>query len=425
MIELSLGGELPALLHPGRGRSWWWTATGPAWTDGGRLWVVRGERVLVLPLEGEVDLEPLPGGGLVAWSAAGEVVHVGRAGAPTRSHVAADDEDGTVQVRNGADIRAVRRGTDWRVQWEETDVPLPEGATRARDLRPFRRGPGVCWRSEGWLYRMAMGARPRPVAELGPEERWCVGPAGAVLLGGEGGWDRGAAPGHGVRPLPALLAGGEVRWSPDGRVVAGIDGEHTATWIDLDGGRVLETRPQAWPLDGQGRWLGRDGTLPESGWHPREASWARADELLGGPGGRVWDLASGRPITPPVLRLGVTVTTPEAWATVDWETGEGTWVDPRTGRTGPRFRIPLAADDVVRGGRVEAGVVVETAEGAHWRVEGDRVLPAEPARRYKRPEPALAAFGRRKPDLPLEGAARVGGRIYGWSTDGLLVAFPS
>jgi len=444
-LTLGLGGGLPALLHPARAQSWWWTPAGPVWHDGERLWVRRDERVLVIPMPGaEVDVEPLPDGGLVAWSPGGELLFVDRSGSPTWAEGPPDDDTAVVQVRNGADSRAVRvAGRGWLVQCDRTDVPLPEGATRARDLRPFRRGEGVCWRSEGWLYRMAHRHPPRAVGEIGKEQTFQVGPLGAVVIGGEEGWDRGAAPARSARPLPVQLSRGPwgLRWSTDGRVVAGQDSAGAAVWVDLVRSRVVRTVPEALPLDGVGRHLGQDGTLALAGdegwgWRPVESSWARRGELLGGPGGVAWDLSVGLPLfTRSAFELGATVATDTGWATVNWETGSGHWVDPLTGVRRDEFQVGIRTGDLVsRGWAHGEGAVLQTAEGRQYAVRG-RWVTAIPEPLQPPPDSAERGLffqegglrvGRRGTlwPLPVEAAARVGDRVYAWSADGLLVALP-
>ncbi|MBW1877957.1 MAG: hypothetical protein JRI25_04140 [Deltaproteobacteria bacterium] len=444
-LGVTLGAGLPALLHPARARTWWWTTDGPAWHDGERLWVQRSDRVLVIPMPGgEVEVEPLPDGGLVAWSLGGELLFVGRSGAPTWAEGPPDDDQAVVQVRNGADSRAVRiAGRGWRVQCDRTDVPLPEGATRARDLRPFRRGEGVCWRSEGWLYRMAHRQAPRAIAEIGKGQTFRVGPLGAVVIGDDEAWEQGAAPTRSARPLPTRLARTEwgLRWSADGRVVAGVDPEGAAIWVDLVRGQVVRTVPAALPLNGSSGTLGWDGILEvegfdSRGWRPAESSWARRGKVLGGPGGVAWDLSVGHPLfTRAAFELGATVATSAGWATVDWESGLGHWVDPGTGVRRDEFQVGLRTGDLIsRGWADGTGAVLETAEGRQYAVKRGWVaaIPdhVEPPHDTMEHGLILEAGGLRVGrrgrlwPLPVEAAARVGDRVYAWSADGLLVVLP-
>ncbi len=429
-LTLAVGPDagLPALLHPGLGVAWWWTLDGPAWHDGERLWVRRGARVLVLPLAGAPDVEPLPEGGLVAWTTEGEVVHVPRTGPPTRLHGPPDAAGAPVRVRNGADLRAwSRRGEGWRVQAAGADLPLPEGASRARDLRPYRRGEGFAWRSDGWLYRMTHRHAPRAVCELQATQAFTTGPDGALLVGDDSAWDRAApARGH-LRPLPVPLARtpwGQ-RWRADGGAVAGVTLEGRAVCIDLRDGAIVHDQPHARPLDAAGRFLGLDGTLSvgvDLGWRPREASCALRGARLAGPAGVVWDLDTGRRLFErPCVRFGVTVPTDDAWLSADWETGYGVRFDPETGRVIEPMHVPVLADDVLtRGWGDGVRAIVESAEGRQHVVEAGRVAP--PASRVKAPprEPAP----RLPRDLPVTDATVRGGRRVAWSDDGLLVLLP-
>ena len=152
----------------------------------------------------------------------------------------------------------------------------------------------------------------------------------------------------------------------------------------------------------------------------------------------MWDLDTGRRcFTRPVLRLGATVAARGPWATVAWDTGRGRWFDPETGRTVERFEVPVHSGDVLAAGWADdAAAVFETAEGRQVVVEGgwfrfpSRPRPRPPAPRE--PGVAVGAEGLHVGGwrgalwpLPVEEACTVGDRVYGWSTDGLLVAVPT
>jgi hypothetical protein len=232
-----------------------------------------------------------------------------------------------------------------------------------------------------------------------------------------------------------------LRWSTDGQTVAGVDPDGAAVWVDLVRGEEAGTVAAALPLNGSGGTLGRDGTLEveggeSRGWRPAESSWARRGEVLGGPGGVAWDLSVGRPLfTRTAFALGATVATDTGWATVDWESGIGHWVDPRTGARRDEFHVGLRTDDLIsRGWANGAGAVLQSAEGRQYMVKGGWVTaipeplepPPDPAERDLFLEAEGLRIGRRGPlwPLPVEAAARVGDRVYAWSGDGLLVALP-
>lgn len=384
------------LVHPGRADGWWHLGGGRfAWHDGELLFVERADEVLALPVEGPLHVVPT-GDGCVVTSPDAEI----RIGAEVERGHPRDVRLGGVDAR--------RIG----LEWVTPGLELPLGARRSRRLRPFPAGRGAVWAADGWLYRSSGRAEV-----LGAEGAFLVGPRGAVLVGDDA-FDRAAAPGRPLQPLPCPLAP-PVRSSPDGARAQGVGPDGEGVTVDLVANRVVERHDAAPVGDG---WLFPDGRLTVGGdtvrVGVREASWAVRGDRLAGPGGRVRDLRTGEPVGDGQVFLGATVATDAGFTTVHWETGEGLHLDP-DGRVIGTFRLPLDEDDVVVDGVAEGGGArFGTAMGAGWRVTGSTVEPAE-APEVEHPEP---------PDgweIPVEAEAVVHGRRWGWTTDGLLLVRPA
>lgn len=369
---VSLDPQRPALLHAGQGSGWWWPGR-PVVADPHRVWILDDRSALPVPLPG-VD-----------------------------------------QVfRDGAAVVAVAGRRSARIVGD-TVVYEPH--------RPWDR-PTVgarVWLDEGYVYR-EVNDHTTAIEALRPGERVAVGPHGA-LLAGDGAWTRGGLPGRSPRPLERALVPSPVRWADHGRTVAGIDEDERGVVVDLASGRVrdLDGTPVAadtWLRNGV---VIRDGTVLRRG--VLEASAARQGAWLAGPGGRVWNLATGRPVgrRGVVVALGVTVGTPTGFVTVDWASHRGWTVDHEGVRHDP-FRLPLDDDDTVVAGFWEDGAVhLETALGEQLRIvdgrveAGDREVPP-------REEPVLVDT----PAGPFEasGTAEVGAFRFGWNDDGWLLAWP-
>lgn len=369
----------PRLLHPGRGVAWWSDGERLLWADEHRVWWRVGDQVHTRRSSppDHVELGEVP----VLWTG-------GRA-TPL--------DGGPTPLRRAA---------------------LPDGGQDAASLRALP-GGGRAWVEEGWLYRQGPGGL-RPVATLASGERWTAGAAGALLLGGRRSWTRVAAPGRDARTLPEILpvTPWGVRWSPDGARLAAPDERGGSVVIEVASGRILRRDPGL-PLS-DALFLGEDGAVPGTPWRLLETSTARRHALLAGPGGVVWDLTAERPLfDAPVVHLGATVAGAGPWATVDWETGDGHWFDPTTGTPGDRFRLPLKRGDVVESGEPRGdGALFASVLGA-WEVVGERVTRSDDL-----PEPD--PDGEVPDDLAelFEASAVVGGRRFGWSTEGLLIALP-
>lgn len=330
----------------------------------------------------------------------------------------------TLQARTGPTAR-------WRPA-EHTELALHDGrwvvhagtaqlppVAATVDIRPLPSGDGVVWRDGGTLY-LGRPSGVRAVCRSAGE--WVAGPGGSLLLGDGHRWTRAGLPGRTPRPLSeALLTDLPVRWSPDGRAVAGYSATRCeVVRHDLDTGssRVLGVS-DATLFDAETACHGLPGfggsglALPG-----RAAACARAGPLLAGPGGVTWDLTRARPLfTEPVYGDGATVAVPDApWATVTRD-GRGQHVDPTTGTVHGHFAVPLAEDEAVVGGRWRDGIRLVADSGRTFRVDGERAVLGAPRR------PPLPA-PRRVAGVLVEGAATVEGRRFGWSRSGLLVVGP-
>lgn len=248
---------------------------------------------------------------------------------------------------------------------------------------------GRVFRDHEMLFRRTPGGL-RAIATMKPGSRFLEGPEGAALIRDGDAWTRAAAPRCDAQPLVEPLAVNPwgVRWSSGGGRLS-VGDEYGATLvIDISTGREVERHVDALPVDGDGGLLHEDGRLEVGGvrWVGiREATCAFDGRLLAGPGGVVWDLSTGeRLFHAPVVPLGAVIPG-ERWLLVPWDTGQGLWLDPLTGATWPG---PVFDDEPD---------AAESHGGADLAVFSDL-------------------------DLPVQGCARVGSRIWGWSEDGLLVA---
>lgn len=357
----------PSLLRAGRGTGWWWPGV-PVVADPLRIWVL------------------------------GEVA----------SSVPAPDAE---QVLRDGDDLVVLSGRTWvRIAGER--------ATRGR--HPLALGPVGLWVDEGFVYR-AHGGRTTAIDIVRRGERVTFGPRGAALLGVDG-WTRGGLPGRSPRPLARPLLESPVRWSDDGRRVAGLDEDEQGVVVDLETGRVEEVDGQPVSVDTwlRGAEIVRDGRIVRRG--VAEASTARQGDRLAGPAGRLWSLGTGCPVGDEgVVALGVTVGTPTGFVTVDWATHCGWTVDPDGVRRDP-FRLPLDEDDTVVAGIWDAGAVhLETALGERFRVLGGRVAPGDrPVTPPDGPETIESPAG----SFDAAGTAEVGSHRFAWNDDGWLLAWP-
>ncbi|MBT3223575.1 MAG: hypothetical protein HN348_31275 [Proteobacteria bacterium] len=256
-----------------------------------------------------------------------------------------------------------------------------------------------------------------------------VGFGGATLVGDANWWTAGAAPHRALLLLSTPLMRGDwgIRFSFDGCRVRGLDDEGDTVDIDLRTGEETNRCRGILPVDGEGRDLHPSGKITGdpcvSGL--TEASCARGGNLLGGPGGVSWDLSTGKRLfQQPVFQLGATVATRGLWATVNWETGRGYWVDPQSGFSKVRFQVPLQEDDVVSGGYCHGKqVIIETSFGRAWRVEGKVVQPVEHRRGQAQRSCDREVCGFLLEDTVELGVTREKGWTAGWNSEGVLLFF--
>jgi len=318
------------------------------------------------------------------------------------------------------------RGEGW--WWE--GAPVGSDGTRRWTVRRASaaweeiapRRPRVLWDEprtvldEGFVYRCG-----RPVATVGPGEKAWSGPAGGLVIGAELA-ERGGPPGRSVRPLPSPLEPRSLRWSPDGARVAGRAPDGRAVAIDLRTmgceilGDVEPVAPDAW-IDSAGR-LVRNGRTVLTGLV--DASPAVWGDRLAGPGGLVWSLATGTPISRRrAIALGCTVGTPDGFVTVDWESHVLRTV-PHDGRRGIAVRVPVDPEDTVVAGAWEDDALhLSTAAGERLRIVSGRIEPGD------RDVPAALPLDLETPvgRWTMAGTTTCGDHRFAWTEDSWLVAW--
>jgi len=353
-----LGDGPRAVLHPGVGERWWW-AGGPVVDTGPHVWWLRPDRALCAAFTGVTQVVREDAAALSLWSA----------------------------HQHG---RLMESGTEIH----------PLGAR----VVP---GPHPVEQEDGFVYRWNDG-RWTCAAAGSPRGAWTVGPRGA-LLGGVGAWRVGAAPGRAPQALPEALLPLPVRWSDDGDRVAGETD---------DGGVELDLRAHQVVRRFRGHPVTHDAHRTDAGAVLRgkesmavgivEASCAQFGCLLAGPGGLVWDLRTGTPVSDHRhVVLGVTVGSPEGFYTVDWETLQVTLVGMHGG-VRQRWTLPCEHDDTPVGGAwVDGAAFVKTALGAGFRMTPDGPQPADAMPPLPRPADR----------------ATVDGVTFHWTQDGWLFAY--
>lgn len=303
-------------------------------------------------------------------------------------------------------LRAVTADGEARLTADGAVRRLPRGA-------PVRWGELAVWVADGFVYARLPGGT-RAIDAIGPRERAWVGGGGAVVVEGPRGI-RAGAPGRTPRPVGP---GEGIRVSDDGRWFA----------LRTPAGAVRRPLPDGearalagWPITDQISWDGALHGAPGPCPVAREGTSARQADRLAGPDGRVWDLATGRPVTDPgTVAAGVTVPMGGGFLSIDGETGRGGFVDD----AGPGWAValPLDPDDVARDGRPDGDEVwVGTALGEGFRVgPGGRVTPAPPPPRLRRRREEVDSPAGR---LSVTGTASVGARTWAWNDDGWLWRF--
>lgn len=432
-MELGFGpGEGARLLAPGV----------PEWigTDGTRLgWLVRdrlflleGDRVRIVELPDVAeDACPSPTHWTIAHPrgftlvdpVAGEVV----------SGVFEDERD-PVATRPGADVGLVVAVPEHQLVRlvDGLPIPLPDGAIRARWIRPWARGPGACWVDLDVLYRLgpkiaALGRAPSPEAiAVGPEGATVVTlPHGTVV----------AAPRSIAVDIEERFQAEGARFSPDGKqaLAASEDG---LVLVDLLDGRVLRRwtgdlapvgfAPDPIRLDGRtGQVLGTDDRVLASGFCGTAP--AAADGRIAGPACSVWTVRGE--VLRTDLPVGIAAMFGEHVAVAD---AQHIYL-----LDGASFPHGLCTDaDDVRAVRLGADrVEIATLDGEYgaWQLDGtlierkrdpdaldeDPPLPTGVAL----PDPDDESYiedGSRRLPLPADGALRDGDLLLVWTDEGML-----
>ncbi len=318
-------------------------------------------------------------------------------------------------------------------------LPLPDGALRARWIRPWATGLGACWVDMEALFRL--GARVSALGRApGPDGLAC-GPLGGALVALKADTVVAAPRGLAMR-VGRVVDAESARFAPDGEsVLAACD--DGVVWIGLADGAVRRT------------WT---GSLQPVGFAPGPVLWDRArgvlvredgavlldgfagalpgvaGRVLAGPGGAVWDLDTGlRGRTD--VGGGVCVTDGERVVHVD-----DVEVHIAGGATFPHGLC--AEDDVVDAARLDGDAIVvatldgevgsfaladgavraRTTERAPWKA-GPRACPVGVSLPAADDESWLKIGEIRWP-IPADGAAIVGDTVWAWTTEGALVAVP-
>ncbi len=316
-------------------------------------------------------------------------------------------------------------------------IELPFAATRARFAAPFSQGAGLVWIDRERLFRQAEGGAPCPLGPAGGVEALAIGPSGVVLAAVESDTLCVASPGI-VRRLGQEIDVEGARFSPDGRLALAAD-EAGVVEVDLATARVLRRWDgAAVPVGyapGPVRWERTTGRLVDAEGAAVAQGFAGASPScrggwLAGPGGAVRRLTDGV-----VLRAdlgeGTAATDGVRVVVVD-----DTVVHVLDGATFAHGLV--AGEDGVDLVRVdEDRVTVQTFDGQaaafsldgteRWRRRDRRAIRPEswriPGVRLGDPEESsLTLVDDRSLAIPADGAARVGGSVWLWSEEGMLVA---
>lgn len=415
----------------------------PDWigSDGRRVgWVVRDRlflhfgdeaRMVVLPDLVE-EVCPHPAGWVVALGQGFVVVDPDTA---ALTAVVLDEEADPVTTRPGAQVGLFVEVPEHRLVRvaDGRTVPIPDGATVARWIRPWATGVGAVWVSGDVLYRL--GARVEAIGRAPGAAGIAVGPEGAVVvaLGADA---VVAAPRGLASRLGEHVDAASVRFSPDG-AFAWAAGEEGAVRIDLAAARVVERRPGSLLPVGEGplfldaaRAAVVDGAGAELLGGFGGATPARSGRLLVGPGGDAWHLDTGAHEAGGWFE-GVLVT--DGARVVHVVDGEARV------RGGPTFRhgLGMEGDEVVAGRIDGETLILVTQDGEQGRFAladgavGERSHKRPPAG----PRPDLCAgawvsgegadsevrVGERSWPVPADGVARVGELHWAWTREGMLI----
>ncbi len=440
-MRLSLGtGPLPRLLAPGVPD--WLGADGVrvGWALRDRLFLHNGDHVDVVELPDEIEeVAAAPHRWTVALGSG--FVRVDPATARIEE-LLLDDEAEPLATHAGEELGLFVEVPEHRLLRlvDGRPLPLPDGALRARWIRPWATGIGAVWVDLDVVFRL--GTRVSVVGRAPAPEGIACGPDGAVLIAIKG--DAVVAAPRGLalrvgRPLDADSA----RFSPDGTSVLAACPEGVA-WIDLATGAVRKVwdgslapvgfapEPVLWDLD-RGALLDASGAVVLDGF--AGAAPAMAGRVLAGPGGVVWDLGTGTRGAV-VLRDGVCAT--DGARTIH---ADDTHVQVLGG--GPRFAHALVGDeDAIDAARIDGNtLVLATLDGEVGRYtlpDGEpreRTHQRSPWKTPAAPRPegvtltsdeaeSRVTVGATAWPLPADGAAKVGDNVWAWTREGALFELP-
>ncbi|MFN7146896.1 MAG: hypothetical protein ACK4YP_24185, partial [Myxococcota bacterium] len=417
-MRLSLAnGPLPRLLAPGVPD--WIGADGArvGWTLRDRLFLLRDDHVDVVALP---DLAEDVTAGPRRWTIALATGFVRVDPFTARlEDLLLDDQAEPVATRPGEEVGLFVEVPEHRLLRlaDGRALPLPDGALRSRWIRPWATGVGACWVDLDVLFRL--GTRVSVVGRIAGAEGIACGPEGAVLVRGAKDTMVASPRGLGVK-VGRLLDAESARFAPDGAtaLAASLEGVH---WIELETGRIRRTwdgslapvgfapGPVLWDLD-RGVLVDEAGVVLLDGFAGAEP--AAAGRVLAGPGGAVWDLASGARGRAD-LRDGVCVT--DGTRTVHVDDTEVHVLD------GARFAHDLCGDeDAVDAARLDGDtLVVATLDGEVGRfgLDGTRHERAHRKSPWKSP-PAPRPEGVVLTAEDAESALRVGDTEWPLPADG-------
>lgn len=222
-------------------------------------------------------------------------------------------------------------------------VPLPDGARRARTLRPWATGVGALWIDGGFLYRHD-GRRIAALGPASPGDDLRRGPLGAVALARGGVVFAAAAAGRPLRPVHAPFADdGWLRWSADGHVLLGARGSDTVR-VDLTTGAVR--RRPGLPVDAIVRLDVETGEIVDAQGdrlaHHTPFAPAGTPDMLAGVDGDVVDLRTGARWYGRPRLAGCAAWTDGTLVLRLSPHGVGAWLD-RAGRVAQPVRVALGA----------------------------------------------------------------------------------
>ena len=117
------------------------------------------------------------------------------------------------------------------------ELPIPEGASRARFAAPFASGTGMVWIDLEQVYRLRGAGMPSALGRANKAQALVVGPDGALVVQLEKDTLLASPRGVAVR-LGATIDADSTRFSPDGMRALALD-EDGVVLLDLAAGKEL------------------------------------------------------------------------------------------------------------------------------------------------------------------------------------------